>query len=599
MPLAGALRLGPSSGTAPAFPVRGARDVRPETDHVPLTYSGGGNRYNLALPPCRRPRKGSMTPAVPERKLASAFVLLLAAALLCLACAPARAADALGGSLIEPAPFLASGQPEDPAVNPATAPQLTVSGQTLRWTAVSGAASYVLARKVPGQADQYLLISGTSATPAAVPGRTVSFAVRTNVAGSVWSRTVSIAYPATPPAAPGVPVVKVSGQTLSWAAVSGASYYVLARKLGSQTTQYSTVPGTSVTPAAASGQTVRYAVRTNVDGSDWSPDVSIAYAAAPPPPPPPPPSGRFAMGVTAGTAFSYELPFITSLGAGTARLLYDIGTSASSMAPVIDAYARAGVRPLIAASFPNRLPSTAESQNVATWARAYGPGGTFWQGKTYPANTTVNRIEFGHETSYSYQWSNNSPSVYASRAQTYALRFKDAQIAVKAANPNVGLLAQGDNAVNQNSWIINMFRAVPDLGSRAAGWTIHPYGPNWKTRIDSTINTAKSVGSPDLPIWVTEWGLSTDNGRCLSDNYGYSRCLTYAQAASTLHAALTGMVSTYGSRLGAFFLYQAHDQTLTGRQTGREYYFGALQQRGQAKGAYTTEIRADLAAHRP
>jgi hypothetical protein len=534
-----------------------------------------------------------MTLAVPERKLASVSVLLLAAALLCLACAPACAADAFGSSLIQPAAL--EPQPEDPS--PAAAPQLTVSGQTLRWTAVGGASSYVLARKVPGQADQYLIVSGTSTTPAAVPGRTVTFAVRPNVSGGAWSREVSIAYPAAP-ATSGVPVVRVSGHTLSWAAVSGASYYVLARKLTGQTTQYSTVSGTSVTPAAATGQTVRYAVRTNVDGSDWSSDVSITYATSPPPPPPPPPGG-FVMGITAGTAFSYELPFITSLGAGTARLLYDINTSASSMAPVIDEYARAGVRPLLAASFPNRVPSTAESQNVATWARAYGPGGTFWQGKTYPANTTVNRIEFGHETSYSYQWSNNSPSVYASRAQTYALRFKDAQIAVKAANPNVGLLAQGDNAVNQQSWVTNMFRAVPDLGSRAAGWTIHPYGPNWKTRIDSTITSTKAAGSPDLPIWVTEWGLSTDNGRCLSDNYGYDKCMTYAAAASALHAALSGMQSTYGNRLGAFFLYQTHDQTLTGRQTGREYYFGALQQRGQAKGAYTTEVRADLAAHRP
>jgi len=304
------------------------------------------------------------------------------------------------------------------------------------------------------------------------------------------------------------------------------------------------------------------------------------------------------MGVTTGTAFSYELPFITSLGARSARLLYTIGTSASSMAPVIDAYARAGVRPLLAADFYGRLPTIAESQNVASWAKAYGPGGTFWLGKTYPANTTVTRIEFGHETSYAHQFADYSLSTYSARAQTYALRFKEAQLAIKAANPNVGLLAQGDNAVNQNAWVVNMFKAVPDLGSRAAGWTIHPYGPNWKTRIDSTISSTRAAGSPDRPIWVTEWGLSTDNGRCLSDNYGYGKCLTYAQAATTLHTALTGMASTYGSRLGAFFLYQAHDQAATGTQSGREYYFGGLQYRGQAKGAYTTEVKADLAAYK-
>lgn len=406
---------------------------------------------------------------------------------------------------------------------------------------------------------------------------------------------LSLAAPAARADTLTAPVVAVSGQTLTWNAIGGVSSYVYVRKVPNQADQYVVVNGTSVTPPAVPGQTARYSVRTNVTGSAWAREVSIAYPAGPAPAPP---STGFRMGITTGTAFSYELPFVTSLGASSARLIYNVGTTAASMAPVIDAYARAGVRPLLVAHFYGRLPTVAEAQNVATWAKAYGPGGTFWAGKAYPANTAVNRIEFGHETSYSYQWANNALSVYAPRAQTYALRFKDAQVATKAANPNVGLLAQGDNAVNQNAWVLNMFRAVPDLGARAAGWTIHPYGPNWKARIDSTISSTRTAGSPDLPIWVTEWGLTTDNGRCLSDNYGWSKCLTYAQAATTLHAVVTGMRSAYGSRLGAFFLYQAHDQSASGTQTGREHYFGALQSRGQAKGAYTTEAKALLAAYK-
>jgi len=420
-------------------------------------------------------------------------------------------------------------------------------------------------------------------------------------AALVATLMLTLAFVAQPPAARAdsltAPVITVSGQTLTWNAISGVSSYVFVRKVSGQADQYSVVNGTSITPPAVPGQTVRFSVRTNVAGSAWAREVSITYPASTTPPPPPPPSS-FRMGITAGSAFSYELPFITQLGARSARLIYNIGTTASSMASVIDAYARAGVRPLLVAHFYGRLPTVAEAQNVATWAKAYGPGGTFWIGKAYPANTTVTRIEFGHETSYSYQWSDNSLTTYAARAQTYALRFKDAQVATKAANPNVGLLAQGDNAVNGTAWVTNMFRAVPDLGARAAGWTIHPYGPNWRTRIDATISSTRAAGAPNLPIWVTEWGLTTDNGRCLSDNYGWSKCLTYAQAATTLHSVLSGMLSTYGSRLGAFFLYQAHDQAATGTQTGREYYFGALQSRGQAKGAYTTEAKADLAAYR-
>jgi hypothetical protein len=57
------------------------------------------------------------------------------------------------------------------------------------------------------------------------------------------------------------------------------------------------------------------------------------------------------------------------------------------------------------------------------------------------------------------------------------------------------------------------------------------------------------------------------------------------------------MESRYGSRLGAFFLYQAHDQYASGTQSGREAYFGSLQSNGAPKGAYTTEVKADLAAN--
>jgi hypothetical protein len=303
------------------------------------------------------------------------------------------------------------------------------------------------------------------------------------------------------------------------------------------------------------------------------------------------------MGLTAGTAHQYEISYLKSMGARTARIDFDINKSASSMASDIEAYAKAGIRPVLLATFYGRVPSTSEAQNLATWAAAYGPGGTFWQGKSYSTSVMPNEIEFGNETSYSYQWSDNSMGTYAARAQSYAQRAKDAAVAITAANRNVGLLAIGDNAVNQSSWMTNMLKAVPNLADLVNGWTIHPYGPTWATRIDSTINSAKAGGARDLPIWITEWGLSTDNGRCLSDNYGFDKCLSYDAAASTVHSALAGMQSRYGSRLGAFYLYQAHDQYASGTRTGREAYFGATQSNGAAKGAFTTEIKSELVAN--
>jgi hypothetical protein len=314
----------------------------------------------------------------------------------------------------------------------------------------------------------------------------------------------------------------------------------------------------------------------------------------------------FEMGAVGGSALAYELPFIAKLHAHTARLEFSIGTPASQLAPIVEAYARAGVKPLLLASFYGTLPNAAEAQNLASWAQQFGPGGTLWQGREFPAGTAVAEIEFGNETSYSYQYPETASAsnwyeleAYAQRAQTYALRFRAAYEAIQAANPRVGLLAQaGDGDSGSPEWVDNMFKAVPNLGQLAAGWTIHPYGPKWEEAIDRLISQTSAVGAPQtVPIYVTEWGLASDDGRCLSDNYGFNRCMTYQEAATALETNLGAMRSRYGSRLAAFYLFQARDQDAAGASTDREGYFGALQSDEAAKGAYTTAVQSLLDAN--
>ncbi len=102
------------------------------------------------------------------------------------------------------------------------------------------------------------------------------------------------------------------------------------------------------------------------------------------------------------------------------------------------------------------------------------------------------------------------------------MRAKEAIDAIKAANPRVGLLVQADDAnINPSPWVRDMHAAVPNLGNLAAGWTVHPYGPRsrWEPRIARLISQTAGVGWPALPIFMTEWGISTDDGRSLSDNY--------------------------------------------------------------------------------
>jgi hypothetical protein len=94
---------------------------------------------------------------------------------------------------------------------------------------------------------------------------------------------------------------------------------------------------------------------------------------------------------------------------------------------------------------------------------------------------------------------------------------------------------------------------------------------------------------------VTEYGLATDDGRCLSDNYGWDRCMSYAAAGSALRGAVAGMRAAQPARLRAVLLYQGHDQRPSGSTAEREHYFGALRADFGDKGAFSASVRSLLA----
>ncbi len=75
------------------------------------------------------------------------------------------------------------------------------------------------------------------------------------------------------------PRLLVSAQSLSWEQVAAVKTYFLVRKIPGLPYQYSLVTGTVVTPAPVAGTTVGYRVRTDVHGSAWSTEASIAYPA--------------------------------------------------------------------------------------------------------------------------------------------------------------------------------------------------------------------------------------------------------------------------------------------------------------------------------
>jgi hypothetical protein len=283
------------------------------------------------------------------------------------------------------------------------------------------------------------------------------------------------------------------------------------------------------------------------------------------------------------------------LGARVARVEFDIGTPAGSLRSTVAALTRRGVRPLLLAGFHGRVPSEAEARNLGSWAAAYGPGGSYWR-KHRHHRLPVRLIEFGNETSYRDQYGDTySDQSYKDRAELYATRFAQAYRAI--GRRGVGLLAQADDGGTASSvWVTHMFGAVPKLGRMVAGWTVHPYGPRekWQPKLRRAIAQTAAMGAPaSVPIDITEYGISSDDGRGLTDNYGWPSNMSSAAAADALRSTVAGMRADgrIGKRLRLFMVYSAHDLRPPGATNDREAYFGALRHNLAPKGAYTAEVR--------
>lgn len=314
---------------------------------------------------------------------------------------------------------------------------------------------------------------------------------------------------------------------------------------------------------------------------------------------------RLQLGVVANANARSLAGTIGGLGARTVRVEFSIDSTPGQLAPVIAAFARHGVRVLPLAGFTGRIPSSAEAINLGTWARTFGPGGTFWRGRS-GGDLAIRDIEFGNETNQAYQFGGCSAgcATYVPRARAYALALKVAQEAIDGADGDsrVGVLAIGDDGgTGSADWIDGMFEAVPDLARRIAGWTAHTYGPasRWRPLLDRLVSQTSARGAPaTTPIFITELGLASDNGRCLSGNFGWSPCMTYSTAASSLRETLDALRAYADGRVRAIFLYQAVDQRLPNVDQDAEHYFGVLQANHASKGAYTAYVRAQLRALR-
>jgi hypothetical protein len=311
------------------------------------------------------------------------------------------------------------------------------------------------------------------------------------------------------------------------------------------------------------------------------------------------PERPFELGLVSNADGGSRAAQVGALGAPIVRVEFPIDASLQRLGRVISRFARHGVAVLPLAGFPGRVPSIEEARNLAAWARAFGPSGTFWKHRS-GAELPIRDIEFGNETNQAGQFGGcgfECPT-FAARAQAYARDLRAAQEAIDGplGNSGVGLLAIGDDGGTASpNWVNDMFNAVPDLAQRIAGWTAHPYGPHWWRMLDRLVQQTAARGAPaTVPIYITEVGIASDNGSCLGNNFGWNPCMTYAEAGAAMRSTIAGIRARYGERVQGIFIYQAFDQHRPQTDSDREHYFGALTSTGASKGAYTATIRSLL-----
>jgi hypothetical protein len=416
-------------------------------------------------------------------------------------------------------------------------------------------------------------------------------------------------------------VLSVSGQTVTWQALSGVNDYVLATIRNPATTRdttYQFVSGTSVAPTAFPGETVKYGMRANVSGAPWGNEVSIAYAATPTPAPPvnptpTPPSSSLRVGLNAnaqgyGSGMGGVQDGVRATGAGWTReaFAWDViepqsgSWDFSRYDAVLLSAAQRGlmVLPVLmtapgwAAPAWNAIPSdpTAYGDYVAHVAARYGPGGSFWSAHPDLAAFAPQYFEIWNEPYY-VQFSNNDIN-----PGRYARLVKAAGQAGKAANPQAKFLAAAETDVQPTggsqwvSWTDAMYQAVPDLNNYFDGVAVHPYSGNQApdapvngyvhdkfVRMQTIRDKFVSHGAANKPFWITEigWSTCTGNNECVSESN---------QAAYT--AKLFDMIkTTYSSYVQGIFLYHYTDFG-NGDPNDREQWYGMIHRDGSHKPVY-------------
>jgi hypothetical protein len=331
-----------------------------------------------------------------------------------------------------------------------------------------------------------------------------------------------------------VPVLRVTGQTISWDAIPGVANYVLATTVGTDRTktQYSKVTGTMLTPPAVPGQTVYYGLRADVTDAPWAAkEVAISYPeTTPTTPQPTTPTGNGDMivGIDIGnfnTAGANDVKGTV----GYARIEQGV------VAPSI--YKNVGMKVIVNFSGPYNTGGVS-AINATSWANDK----LSWYKTNCGDANTCPVIEVLNEPGGTWFWGANAISqananAYANLVKTTYNTFKTA---FGANAPKVLATYDGSSGTTFGDrwWAADTDHSYVD------GLIVHPYGLT-VNRTESAKGNQSLVTSvrtkTNKPIYVTEVGWPTATSQ---PSTGDSFQWTEAEQASNTHNFISWARST-------------------------------------------------------
>jgi hypothetical protein len=137
-------------------------------------------------------------------------------------------------------------------------------------------------------------------------------------------------------------------------------------------------------------------------------------------------------------------------------------------------------------------------------AARYGPDGAFWRSHPSLAPLPVQQYEIWNEPDNPEFW------VPQPDPGAYALLYADARAAIIAVDPSARVLVGGLS--NPTGFLPAMLAADPSLRTEIDGVAIHPYGSDPAAvvaRVASARDTLAALGMANVPLYVTEFGWST------------------------------------------------------------------------------------------